>query len=483
MVALAITVVGILLIPFAAVAYALAVLGALDLGFLAMSLLAGDALMRDDGYRARPRDRSSAHLIAGLTVFLVLWLLAGGAAFSDSRAACCDCSRSSARGSPPPSASARRSSRAQARAAVDQPTTRPAPPTVPRSTRGRRLRRYRASRRHVDRRQRRGRANHEVTPARARLSLRARRSGRGRAQLALAHREPSARHRRHVCTCVLRYDAGTVTVGAAAAPLLYQANARFDANEQRLSRSYNPVSNTLRIGLDSSDHATHPRATRTARATTRRDSIWGSPRAFPLDLDLDLGTTRATRRSERALGGARARLRPARRKPISPSAARIRSQCAISSSTLASEASRFTSSGTRARSAPRIASTVGSVDLDLGGDWTGDMPLTMRVALASATLRVPRDVGVAMRLSTRIANIDSDGFTERDGVMYSTGYEQAKRHVTDRWKRDARLRRHGLEGLSAANFLLPARVSRTSRGCDALDPRKRELEHRGSPRR
>jgi hypothetical protein len=35
-----------------------------------------------------------------------------------------------------------------------------------------------------------------------------------------------------------------------------------------------------------------------------------------------------------------------------------------------------------------------------------------------------------MRLSKRIANIDSDGFTERDGVMYSTGYEQTKRHVT-----------------------------------------------------
>lgn len=79
MVALAITVVGILLIPFAAVAFALGVLGALDLGFLAMSLLAGDALMRDEG-TAGERPLVS-HLIAGLSVFLVLWLLAGGASF------------------------------------------------------------------------------------------------------------------------------------------------------------------------------------------------------------------------------------------------------------------------------------------------------------------------------------------------------------------------------------------------------------------
>ena len=80
MVALGITIVGILLIPFAAVAYALAVLGALDLGFLAMSLLVGDALMRGDSYGNERRPVVS-HLIAGLSVFLVLWLLAGGAAY------------------------------------------------------------------------------------------------------------------------------------------------------------------------------------------------------------------------------------------------------------------------------------------------------------------------------------------------------------------------------------------------------------------
>jgi len=80
MVALGITIVGILLIPFAAVAYALAILGALDLGFLAMSLLVGDALMQGESHSTERRPVVS-HLIAGLSVFLVLWLLAGGAAY------------------------------------------------------------------------------------------------------------------------------------------------------------------------------------------------------------------------------------------------------------------------------------------------------------------------------------------------------------------------------------------------------------------
>ncbi len=80
MIALAITLVGILLIPFAAVAYALGVLGATALGFLAMSLLIGDASMRGESYVRDPRPVVS-HLIAGLSIFLLLWLLAGGASF------------------------------------------------------------------------------------------------------------------------------------------------------------------------------------------------------------------------------------------------------------------------------------------------------------------------------------------------------------------------------------------------------------------
>jgi hypothetical protein len=73
--------VGILPIPFAAVAFALGVMGALALGFLAMSLLAGDAMMRGDASTLETRPVIS-HLIAGLSLFLVLWLLGGTSALT-----------------------------------------------------------------------------------------------------------------------------------------------------------------------------------------------------------------------------------------------------------------------------------------------------------------------------------------------------------------------------------------------------------------
>ena len=80
-IALAITIVGILLIPFAAVAFALGVMGALALGFLAMSLLAGDAIMRGDTAAGDARPIVS-HLITGLSLFLVLWLLGGASSYA-----------------------------------------------------------------------------------------------------------------------------------------------------------------------------------------------------------------------------------------------------------------------------------------------------------------------------------------------------------------------------------------------------------------
>jgi len=78
-VALAITIIGIVAIPFAVIGLSAAVTGALALGFIAASLLTGQALSG-----SRNGDRSLAALfqptIIGLTFFLLLWV--AGTAFT-----------------------------------------------------------------------------------------------------------------------------------------------------------------------------------------------------------------------------------------------------------------------------------------------------------------------------------------------------------------------------------------------------------------
>ena len=72
-VALALTIIGILLIPFAIVAYAIAVTGLVTLGFLAVARLVGGALWQ--GGNASARGRALGALFAGVAMFFVLWII------------------------------------------------------------------------------------------------------------------------------------------------------------------------------------------------------------------------------------------------------------------------------------------------------------------------------------------------------------------------------------------------------------------------
>jgi hypothetical protein len=73
-IALALTVLGILLIPFAIVAYAVAIAGLVTLGFFAVAQLIGSAVWR--GRDASERARAFGTLVLGVAVFFSLWLLA-----------------------------------------------------------------------------------------------------------------------------------------------------------------------------------------------------------------------------------------------------------------------------------------------------------------------------------------------------------------------------------------------------------------------
>lgn len=73
---------------------------------------------------------------------------------------------------------------------------------------------------------------------------------------------------------------------------------------------------------------------------------------------------------------------------------------------------------------------VGSLDLDLGGEWTKDIDVDASVAMGGFTLRVPSDAGVKVKMSSFLAGFDKTGMTKRsDGWWYSQGYDNATRRV------------------------------------------------------
>jgi hypothetical protein len=76
MMGLAITVVGILLIPFALVAYVVAVAGLFTIGFLAMAELTGAGIGASRAARLQERGRALRGLMIGIAVFLGMWVVA-----------------------------------------------------------------------------------------------------------------------------------------------------------------------------------------------------------------------------------------------------------------------------------------------------------------------------------------------------------------------------------------------------------------------
>jgi uncharacterized membrane protein YbaN (DUF454 family) len=82
LVGLAITIIGILLIPFAAVAYVLAAAGLFTLGFLAIARVTGNSLSRPSTDQRSERQRSLRALTMGVLIYFAIWLVAAGFSWS-----------------------------------------------------------------------------------------------------------------------------------------------------------------------------------------------------------------------------------------------------------------------------------------------------------------------------------------------------------------------------------------------------------------
>jgi hypothetical protein len=80
-VALTLSLIGILLIPFAVVAYAIAIAGLVTLGFLAVAQLVGGAVWRSTR-DTTARSRALRALAVGLAIFFALWMIAAALEWS-----------------------------------------------------------------------------------------------------------------------------------------------------------------------------------------------------------------------------------------------------------------------------------------------------------------------------------------------------------------------------------------------------------------
>jgi hypothetical protein len=90
----------------------------------------------------------------------------------------------------------------------------------------------------------------------------------------------------------------------------------------------------------------------------------------------------------------------------------------------------------------------GQLDVDVSGDWTGTMTLSLDVSLGQATLRIPNDVGVRLEWNGVLGDVTTPGFIAREGIRMSPNWDTATRRLTI--EADARLGQLTLEWMTTA---------------------------------
>ena len=229
----------------------------------------------------------------------------------------------------------------------------------------------------------------------------------------------SAEHRVRV-----QYGAGTLTLGAAPSPMLYQMDLRYDEESGRPIHHFDSGGRSLTVGLDKQSSMRLVRGVRGNRGELKLDLT----RQAPLDLSLDLGAVKG----DLDLTGFRlTNLR------VSSGAAEIR----VRTDTLNTSAMELLEVDVGAASvrldgvanlnANRIRASVGvgELTMDFSGEWTRNIDATIDLALGHLDLRVPADVGIRIEIERFLSSFDKDRFDKRGNAYYSRNYNDAKHHL------------------------------------------------------
>lgn len=218
----------------------------------------------------------------------------------------------------------------------------------------------------------------------------------------------------------VEYGAGTLELAPAPGSLLYQMEARYDADRFEPVTEYDPATRQLRLGIRGEGRM---RGARGGKITL------GLAREVPIELDLEFGAGEADlelgdmalRRVEVQTGASETRIRwdranriPAEQVSFQAGAASLRA-----SGLGNARAERFSFDG-----------GVGETTLDFGGIWTRSATATIDMGVGALKLRFPRSLGVRINRDTFMTSFDADGMTQRGKSYFSRNWDTAAHRLT-----------------------------------------------------
>jgi len=233
---------------------------------------------------------------------------------------------------------------------------------------------------------------------------------------------------------VVSYGLGKFLLRAAEPAALYSIDMRYDADVFRVEKTYDAASHTLRVGADSATAVRFNLSAKNFRGSNSHGRAESGTmtlylaRGVPLDLtvqlgiataDLDFGELWVDRAKIEAAMGAAA---------ISFPTPNVHPMRELIVDAAFGGLSIDHLGNARARHV-RIEAALGGGEIDLRGEWTGEMTIEVSSVLGGFNISAPTDVGVRVNSTMRLAGMGLKGFTKRGDAYYSPNYDAAKRKV------------------------------------------------------
>ena len=221
----------------------------------------------------------------------------------------------------------------------------------------------------------------------------------------------------------VRYGAGVLTVRRADEGTLYSALFHFD--EELATHRTKYTDGRLEVGLNAGESRSFNFGDRASDASLELELAPG----LPMDLEMDFGAGRAevdlsglaVQRLEVNTGASESVLRVGQVNPVQMRSGEINAGAADL---------RVDGVGNLNADMLTVTSGLASVVLQLDGEWPRDGRLGVEMGLGALELRIPRSLGVRLRLpGSVLASIDTEGLQKRGKVYESANWKSAEHKV------------------------------------------------------
>ena len=223
------------------------------------------------------------------------------------------------------------------------------------------------------------------------------------------------------------YGAGTIELRPAALGMLYAMNIEYDADRSEPFARFDSAARTLDLGI-------HSRRVHVSPSDRKAGALHAElSDRVPMELTVELGAVEGElqlgglRLTDLTLQGGAADVSV---RFDQPNRERMR-RLSVNVGAAEVKLLRAGNAGTEHVTA-NVG--VGSLSLDLGGEWTRDIDVDVQIAVGGLVVRVPRDVGVRIDARTFLVEFEKSGLSTRGNSWVTPDFDAAKRHVRIRMR-------------------------------------------------